>query len=181
MQLLEQALPRYQFSEWHARFIRAEPGKILDCVETVLQQSDPWVSRAIALREAPARLWQRLGGDSRLPARHFGHEDFTRLGRIDNKELAFGLAGRFWQASYGLHPVANAQAFVDLQGVPKLVMNFHVVATDSCCQLSTSTRVYCPDASSLYRFTPYWYVVRPVSGLIRHRLLSQIAKAVGRH
>ena len=181
MQLLEQLLPRYQFSERHARSIRAEPGRILDCVETVLQQTDPWVSKAIALREAPARMWQQLGGDRRLPARPFGFEDFTCLGRIDNQELVFGLAGRFWQANYGLHPVADAQAFIDLQDVPKLVMNFHVVATDSSSQLSTCTRVYCPDASSLYRFMPYWYVVRPVSGFIRRRLLSQIASAVGMH
>lgn len=181
VQLIEQVLPTYQFSERHSLSIRAEPGRIMERVESVLQQTDPLVNRVIALREAPARIWHRLGGRSQLPSRPFGFGDFTRLGSIDKQELVFGLAGLFWQADYGLHSVADAQAFASLQGVPKLVMNFHAVATGSGSQLSTCTRVYCPDPSSLYRFMPYWYLIRPVSGLIRRRLLRQIASVVEQH
>lgn len=180
-ELIDQVLPTYHFSERHTLAISAEPGRIMDCVESVLQQPDPLVNRMIALREVPARLWVRMGGRSELPARPFGFADFTRLGSIDQQELVYGLAGRFWQADYGLQPFADAQAFARLQGVPKLVMNFHAVATGSGSLLSTCTRVVCPDASSRYRFMPYWYLIRPVSGLIRRRLLREMARSVAAH
>ena len=38
--------------------------------------------------------------------------------------------------------------------------------------LTAETRVYCPDRYSLLRFTPYWLAIRPVSGLLRRRMLS---------
>ncbi len=38
--------------------------------------------------------------------------------------------------------------------------------------LATETRVFCPDRASRRRFTPY--LIRPFSGLIRHRILSVI-------
>ncbi|SEA49031.1 hypothetical protein [Variovorax sp. YR216] len=41
----------------------------------------------------------------------------------------------------------------------------------------TETRVQCVDRSALRHFTPYWWVIRPVSGLIRRRLLARIGDA----
>ena len=43
--------------------------------------------------------------------------------------------------------------------------------------LLTETRVWCTDRAALLRFTPYWYLIRPVSGLIRHRLLARVRDA----
>jgi hypothetical protein len=43
--------------------------------------------------------------------------------------------------------------------------------------LHTQTRVFCTDEASLRRFRPYWLLIRPVSGLIRRRLLARIAAA----
>ncbi|WP_182419867.1 hypothetical protein [Bartonella sp. HY038] len=40
--------------------------------------------------------------------------------------------------------------------------------------LQTKTRVFCPDGESRRRFAPYWYFIRPVSGLIRKRMLKAI-------
>ncbi|WP_218005338.1 hypothetical protein [Hydrogenophaga palleronii] len=175
--LLERYLPVHQFAERHGLQVAAAPAQLLDQVAPVLQQADPLVNKAIALREAPARLWQKLGGRNALPARPFGLDDFTLLERRGDGELAFGLAGRFWQADYGLHPVANADAFLNLQGVPKLVLHFSASPHGNSTWLSTCTRVSCPDAASLRRFRPYWLLIRPVSGLIRRRLLQRIAAA----
>ena len=43
-------------------------------------------------------------------------------------------------------------------------------------ELTTQTRVHCLDADALRRFTSYWYLIRPVSGLIRRRMLKAIAR-----
>ncbi|WP_201742261.1 hypothetical protein [Mangrovicoccus ximenensis] len=41
----------------------------------------------------------------------------------------------------------------------------------------TETRVFCLDRAAERAFAPYWYLIRPVSGLIRRRLLAMAARA----
>lgn len=180
MVLMERYLPQYQFEEHHSLRLLGEPGKLLDDAQAVAQQPDPLVNRLIAVRELPARLLGCLGWRSQLPQRPFGVEDFTPLGRDGDRELAYGLVGRFWQPDYGLQACGDAQAFERAQDQPKLVLNFCVSALPSGGHaLSTTTRVWCPDAASQRKFTPYWYLIRPVSGLIRRRLLQRIAAESG--
>lgn len=182
MRLIDRYLPRYQFVERHALVVDAAPGRLLDHAADPATAEDPFMARCIALREAPARLLARLGLPSRLPARPFGLEDFTPLGRNGDAELAFGLAGRFWQADYGLVPFTDAQDFAEagppFAGAARLVLNFTATAQpDGRTLLATETRVHCPDAATRLRFTPYWMLIRPVSGLIRRRLLQRVAAA----
>jgi hypothetical protein len=181
MTLIDAHLPVYQFRELHQLLINAAPGDLLDAVDTPGIVEDPWVQWFIRLREAPGRLLSSLGYHSRLkdkPA--FGLNDFTRLGRISDREIAFGLAGRFWQFDYGLVAIADTQAFerFGAMGVPKLVLNFSAEVVDAGrTWLRTETRIFCNDRKSLALFLPYWWLIRPVSGLMRRRLLRRIASA----
>jgi hypothetical protein len=163
MELIERYLPVHQFEERHSLTIKGSPGWLLDAAHTVAHQPDPLVNRLIGLRELPARLMGRFGQAGQLPARPFGIEVFTPLGRDGDHEVAYGLKRRH-----------NVDEFDAVQDLPKLVLNF--IATpkkNSLCELTT-TRVWCPDATSQRAFTPYWYLIRPVSGLIRKRLLARI-------
>jgi hypothetical protein len=181
MALIDQLLPRFQFHEKHQLLTSAHPGALLAAVLQPGVTEDPWARRFIQLRELPDRLAGALGGRSALqqqPA--FGLHNFTPLGRHGDREMAFGLVGKFWQADYGQVRVANAQAFAefDQPGVPKLVINFSTEPADQGrTWLRTETRVFCNDGASLRRFTPYWWLIRPVSGLIRQRLLRRIQHA----
>jgi hypothetical protein len=56
----------------------------------------------------------------------------------------------------------------------KLVLGFLAEQTREITLLTTETRVYCPDRYSLIVFTPYWLAIRPVSGLLRRRMLNAI-------
>jgi len=176
MGLMEHFLPEWQFQERHERGlsgITAE--RAFAAVVPALQAKDPLIEKAIALREWPGRLLQRMGaGGARLPARSFGFDSFTPLGAVPGREVAFGLVGQFWRLDYGLIPVADAQAFEREQGEPKLVLDVCVAPEAGGCRLVTRTRVHCPTEALRRRFVPYWYVIRPVSGLIRQRLLAQI-------
>lgn len=175
MALLDRYLPEYQFEEHHSTLARAAPGALLDAVKAVAAEPDPLVSIFIGLREFPARCLGFFRKKPPLPSRPFGLDSFTELGRDENRELAFGLAGRFWQMSYGLRRIANAAEFEAVRDAPKLVMNFVVEPlANGETRLSTTTRVFCPDAASRGSFTPYWYVIRPVSGWIRLRILRRI-------
>jgi hypothetical protein len=103
MTLIDAHLPVYRFRELHQLLINAAPGDLLDAVDTPGIVEDPWVQWFIRLREAPGRIISSLGYHSQLkdkPA--FGLDDFTRLGRVSDREVAFGLVGRFWKFDYGL-------------------------------------------------------------------------------
>ena len=106
-------------------------------------------------------------------------DHFTFLGREGDSELAFGLTGAFWRADYGLLDIRSAEAFKATvrQDVCQLVLSFYVDAdTSGASVLSTETRVLCPTAAVRRRFAPYWYVIRPVSGLIRRRMLARVRR-----
>lgn len=178
MSLMERFLPEWQFEERHERWL---PGitteRAFAAVVPALQAKDPLIEKAIALREWPGRCLQRMGaGGASLPTRPFGFGSFTPLGTVPGRETAYGLVGQFWRLDYGLTPVADTQSFERVQGEPKLVIDICVEPETGGCRLVTRTRVHCPTEALRRRFVPYWYLIRPVSGLIRRRLLAQIHK-----
>jgi len=181
--LIDRYLPEFQFVERHALPVQASPRTLLNQAVHPAVADDPFIARCTALREAPARFLARFGRPHNLPDRSFGLADFTPLGREGDVEVAFGLAGRFWQADYGLVRCDDASSFANVQdpvfaGAARLVMNVTArPLADGRTLLATETRVHCPDAATRRRFTPYWWLIRPGSGLIRQRLLRRIAKA----
>lgn len=181
MELIQRLLPQYQFSEKHQLLTPAQPGALLDAVLQPGVSEDPWVRRFIQLRELPDRARGALGGRSGLRGQApFGIDNFTLLGREGDHEIALGLIGKFWQMDYGQFCIAGPEHFAqfDEPGFAKLVLNFTTSTSGGhTCWLRTETRVLCNDQASLRRFTPYWWLIRPVSGLIRQRLLARIDKA----
>ncbi|MFC3531355.1 hypothetical protein ACFOLG_04090 [Vogesella facilis] len=176
MTLSDQYLPAYQFAEHHQRQIAASAAQVLRGVQLLPGWQDPWVQRFIRWRELPARLAARLGHGNALAQRApFGLHEFTLL-ECTAQEIAWGLAGEFWRGDYGLQPLADGAEFAALTSVPRLVLSFRVqpLAAERVW-LHTETRVHCPDRRSYYRFLPYWYLIRPVSGLIRQRTLRAVA------
>ncbi|MEW3492587.1 hypothetical protein QOZ03_25495 [Pseudomonas aeruginosa] len=165
-------LPHWQFSEHHQRLIDAPAAAVLDAVEDLLRFDDPLVRAFLVLREAPGRLAGRP---------RFGLHEFTRLERRADQAIAYGLVGRFWRADFALERIADGEHFrcYDQPGVAKLVLCFRCTPSASGTLLHTETRVFCPDRASRLRFTPYWLAIRPVSGLIRRRLLAGIERRLG--
>lgn len=179
MELMNRLLPEWQFGERHALVLEGvSPAQAYASIVPGLSAEDPLIAQTIALRELPGRLLRTLGlSRNTLPSRAFGFHSFALLGEVPGREVAFGLAGRFWQMDYGLRRIADTEAFTAMTDQPRLVLNVCVEPLDSQrCQLVTHTRVHCPDEEQRRRFAPYWYLIRPVSGLIRGRLLRRIAR-----
>ena len=172
MDLIQRFLPDFQFAERHCIDVGAPAAAVLDAALAVNLADDRFIGAFVALREWPARL---VGARPKTKPR-FGRDDFVLLGRDGDREIAYGLVGQFWRAAYGLVPVTSADGFAAYRepGVPKLVMNFTAEPRDGATRLTTITRVHCPDAASRRRFTPYWWLIRPVSGLIRRRLIVRV-------
>lgn len=185
MSLLARYLPRYDFSETHSIRIAAPPAAVLDAVARADLTDDPLVRTLLQLRGLPLRLRRRLNPQAAVGEdvwRGFGLHRFTPLGRDADREIAYGLAGRFWEASGGLVAVADVQAFEHFNqpGAAKLVMTYIAQPQPQPqaggTQLTTLTRVACPDEATRKRFAPYWYLIRPASGFIRGRALRRVKK-----
>lgn len=173
MPLADHYLPTFQFSERHARVVAAEPQRVMAAVQRFRPERDAFFRRMIALRELPAHLL----GRQRATRPPFGLDDFTLLAQQDCERI-YGLIGQFWQADYGLVVCADGEAFRTFAepGTPRLLLSFAAQPlAQGRTHLHTETRVHCPDRASLLRFAPYWYLIRPVSGLIRQRMLASIA------
>lgn len=172
MPSIDNYLPRFQFSETHSCRIAADAAAIIDAAAAYKPEHDAFFRTMIGLREIPARLLGRRGSEP------FGMRNFTVLERTD-RALVYGLIGQFWQADYGLRKFADGDAFkaFDEATVPRLALGFEVASEGGGIhRLTTQTRVFCPDETSLRRFRPYWLVIRPVSGLIRRRILTSIRR-----
>ncbi|WP_374565191.1 hypothetical protein [Ideonella sp.] len=172
-------LPQWQFEERHARLVQAPPNIALAAAAAYRPDGDPLIASFIALRELPGRLAAASGRRNALARRPaFGFDDFTPIGQGPDW-LAFGLVGRFWQADYGLRSVRGGEEFRRFAepGTARLLLGFRTEPVGAATRLSTWTRIHCPDAESLAHMRRYWVLIRPVSGLIRRRMLARIAHA----
>lgn len=179
MRLIDRYVPQADFREQHALRIFAPAPALLAAAATYRPESDPFFRRMIGAREWPHRIRQALLGSGDAAPTPFGIDNFTLLARNEN-EIVYGLAGRFWKLDYGLEPIADGAHFLALHtpGIAKLALNFAVENTSAHgTLLSTETRISCVDAAARRAFAPYWYLIRPVSGLIRRRILGGIGRA----
>ncbi|MFP3890470.1 hypothetical protein [uncultured Ralstonia sp.] len=176
MSLLRTFLPEHQFSEQHQIRIAAAPGRVLDVVPQLDVHDFPLAKLFLRLRAVPAQVAALMGRQAtrRIDA-GFGLHDFTALGRDGDREFALGLVGRFWEPAGGLIRVeANDFRSFTAPGVAKLVMTFVAEPREAGTLLTTRTDIFCPDAATRRRFTPYWLLIRIPSGLIRRMMLRRI-------
>lgn len=180
MRLANGFLPTYEFSETHAMEIKAELTDVMAAVEAFRPEDDRFFQWAIALRELPMRLVP--SAQVKNPAA-FGLDNFTLLGRTED-ELVYALAGKLWQPDFGQAKLQGPEAFLAFSepGSVKLVIGFHCQGVrPGATLLTTETRVHCMDENALASFRPYWYLIRPVSGWIRRRMLKTIARTCRSH
>lgn len=179
MHLHEKYLPRHHFSERHALDIAAPASRVMAAARGFRPEGDAFFKYAIAARELPMRVLHRLQGRTGAPQPSFGMDNFTPLEQRGDRELVLGLAGKFWQTDYGQARIADGQSFLafNAPGAAKLVLSFVAEPlTDTHTRLVTETRVFCLDDEARRKFAPYWYLIRPVSGLIRRRMLAAIGR-----
>lgn len=179
---LEDVLPEWDFAETHSLAVPdLPPAGIAPHIDAALRAPDRWFELAIGLRELPGRIFRRLGVQSvSLPREPFGLHSFTPLnaGQDDNNSRLYGLVGQFWRLDYGLVQIADLNAYLAIDDLPKLALDVRASPDgQNGTRLETRTRIHCPTPEFRRQFTPYWYLIRPVSGGIRRRMLGKIATA----
>jgi hypothetical protein len=174
LNLLDKFLPSYHFNEVHSIKIAASPSE----VEKVLREFDFSGSRLIkllfAVRGLPPNLATGIASLEQM--------GFVVLGQEDEKEIVFGLIGKFWTTKGDIVRVTKEE-FTSFPhpGYAKAAWNFLIDPIISGeCILSTETRIICADEDSKKFFSRYWFIIKPFSRLIRKEMLKQVKKNVER-
>jgi hypothetical protein len=176
LSLLEHYLPRFDFAERYTTTVAAPLERVWEAVLDLDLSESTVVRTLFRLRGLPASAL-RLEGLERM--------GFLRLGERPKRELALGVAGKFWTPGGNLRRLTpqSFESFAE-PGFAKAVWAFHLEAAGSAStQLSTETRILCLDAASCGLFRVYWLVVRPLSGWTRRealRLTRRRAEAADR-
>jgi hypothetical protein len=164
--LIDTFLPDYDFNEVHAIDVRATA----NAVSTALREVDFGNSFVI-------RWLLRLRGMSgtNISFESMRGSRFEMLGVENDREVVFGLIGKFWKLRGNLQKI-DKNAFCDFKtrGFAKAAWNFSLDEKGAETKVTTETRIKCLDEDSRRRFGFYWTFVRPFSGLIRMEMLRVV-------
>lgn len=167
--LVEKYLPKFHYRSQHSVLIAATPAKIFAAADQLDLRDSVIIRVLFMLRGMPTHTLERKGLES---------EKFTVLETIHGHELILGIIGQFWKANGNLQRFKPEQ-FVGFNapGFVKGVWYFQIVPESGTeFRLKTETRVLCTDEASRKRFSRYWFLIRPFSGLIRKEILRLINK-----
>lgn len=140
------------------------------------------ISRTLMALRGYGRSVRRPEGGEGLPA-SLARLGFIPLGGRPQRELVFGLVGRFWTPSGGLRRLTPDEFLrFEEEGYAKAAWNVAVEpAGEGACRLSTETRVLCYGDAARRRFRIYWRTIELFSGAIRTAMLRGIrARAIAR-
>jgi hypothetical protein len=167
--LQQKYIPEFHFSESHSVKVNAAPQKIFSLLDEI-DFRESWVIRMLFSMRG-------LGSQTSNP-RQLLNGHFILLEQIENSEIAYGLLGQFWKPSGNLVKSSREQ-FVSfaMPDFLKAVWSFSLVPVgEQTTLVRTETRVYATSEKSKRKFSPYWFIIRPFSGLIRKEILRLIKK-----
>jgi len=170
--LIDEYLPSFHFSETHATEVNVPANVVYSSVLACDLGRSAIVRFLFRLRRLP---------ECEMTIEGLQQIGFRLLARREDREIVFGLIGKFWTSYAGILPF-QPEEFVsfDGKGYAKAAGNLLVVPiTSHRTRLITETRVQCTSFRSRARFALYWSLIRPFSGLIRRewlRLIKQHAE-----
>ncbi len=171
--LLEHFIPEYHFSEYHQIPTNASTEHIYESIEK-LDLSTSIITRTLyAIRRMPAHAVTLKGMEE---------VGFSILGKQQNKELVFGIIGRFWKIPPEIISIDNDKfESFNTKGYAKAAANIMIKEIGNKETIvSTETRVLCTSPGSRIRFLIYWMFIRPFSGIIRKEMLRIIKQEAER-
>lgn len=128
------------------------------------------------LRGYGGRAFRKSSGTFPEKLVRFG---FTLLDEVPERELVFGIAGKFWRYDGGLRPLVGRGAFVAFaeDGCVKAAGNLRVEPSQGGgSTFCTETRIATFGSAARRKFRLYWSLIGPFSGLLRKALLAGIRR-----
>jgi len=166
--LIDDFMPKYDFSETHEITIRAKADRVYDALNEVDLCESRIIRWLFFLRGLPTR---------KTTLRDMKQMRFELLGEKSNKEILLGLAGQFWTLRGNLQKISaeNFKKF-DRKGFAKAVWDFSLEESDRGTHLTTETRIQCLDDNSQKSFGFYWMFIQPFSALVRQEMLRTVKR-----
>lgn len=182
--LIDDFLPAYDVRERHHIRVQASPTAVYHAILGADLGDSTLVHALLFLRALPSALGRGVDGVRALAHRQrapvtlatMESKGFHILAERAPDEMVIGIEGKFWLPS-GAACTADRESFTApvAPGMARGVWDFRVIPMpDDEVELTTETRVLCADAATRRRFLPYWALIRPGSGLIRHAMLRAI-------
>ena len=188
--LLDNYIPKWDFTEVHSIRIKGDPETVYDAImETTPAEVSSIMRLLFFLRSLPEKAAGRAGMNMS------GHEPllsyilkngFTKIAEKKPREIVFGLfvpgnTGRVWQKSSSKEvTAADAGEFFAFENPDyiRVVANLIIEDTDKpdFVTVRTESRSLALSRQALKNFTPYWRIIRPFSGLIRRLWLRGIKR-----
>ncbi len=180
--LLDELMPEADHREVHDIWLEATPRATFRALAEVTGREIRLLGPLMALRQLPAFLAGRSSsGSSGVPVfDSLEHSGFVRLAEDPDREIVFGVAGRFWKLAgnapiSAVHDRESFRSFTE-PGYAKAAMSFLVRAEGGGSRLITETRIATTDAAAGRSFRRYWRLVRLGSGLIRRSWLAAVRR-----
>ncbi len=153
---LDEAMPRWQFEEFHSTHVAAPPEKVFAAIHAVTADEILWFRTLTAIRR----------GFRRAP------ESILNAGKTEPLlDVATRSGFRYVADDAPRELVVRARVAANAEAM----MNFVVTADKAGgCEVSTETRVHAADKRSERLFAMYWRVIRPGSDIIRRMWLRAI-------
>ncbi len=184
--LIDELMPVFDVRERHAITVGASREATYDAIART-DLAPPLVRALLFLRALPAALARsrqsvrklRAQGREPITLRTFERHGFRILGERRPEEILIGLEGRFWTLDGALCETSldRFRTTAPAPGSARATWNFVVRDGPRGAVLETETRVRCADGRARRHFLPYWYLIRPASGLIRRAMLRRIRRA----
>ncbi len=171
---LDEVLPRFDVSKTHRLAVAAPAGRTFEVLERYDLRESGFTRLLLALR-GYGRLARRPERPAGLAA-SLAAAGFVPLGGRPERELVFGLVGKFWTPRGGLRVLTPEEfpAFAE-EGYAKAAWNLSVEAAGATrSMLTTETRVLCFGTGARWRFGVYWRTIEMFSGAIRMAMLRGI-------
>lgn len=182
--ILDRVLPLHQVCKKYDIFINASPQRVYREILNISFMNSLMFRFLMSIRLIPARITGKLK-KNRLQHME-SWEKFNGLsGRLmlaneENREVVFGLTGRFWDMINTDPEFArDTDKFINFKekSYGKVGMNFLIDEPGEGVILSTETRVFFHEEKYLRLFKIYWFFISYFSGLIRKIVLRRIKKA----
>lgn len=166
--LIDEFMPRYDFSETHDITIRATAERVFKALNEADLCASPVIRWLFFLRGLPT---------GKTTLHDMRRMRFEMLGERSNREILLGLTGQFWKLTGNLQKIdaGNFKEFHE-EGFAKAVWDFSLEESASETKLTTETRIECMDEKSRKSFGFYWTFIQPFSGLIRMEMLRTVKR-----
>lgn len=171
-------LPTYDVRSAHEIWVAAPAVNTYQAARHLDMGGSLTVAGLAAIRGLPHLLSGKMRARRSITLETLLELGFTVLDEERPSLLVLGAVGRFWRPDSGLVRIAPEEfgSFHE-PGYAKGVVGFLVEQRGEGSLLTTETRVACMDASARRRFSFYWRLIGPFSGLIRRIMLEEVKRS----